>query len=148
MTRRDWLMLFIAFEGAPRGLDPVRLQKGLFLFAQEAQTVPSAERYVFRPYSYGPMSRDIYADLDDLVSDGLVERMPVEGQTWARYKPTLRGVEKGHRLINSAIARHADDTRRFYEMKQSVADMTFATLLEDVYDRYPAYATNSIFRRH
>jgi hypothetical protein len=140
-------MMFIAFEGAPRGLDPVRLQKGLFLFAQEARTVPVAQRYVFKPYSYGPMSRGIYADLDRLVADRLVEKVPVEGQTWARYKPTPRGIAAGRQLMVHAVAAHPDDTRRFYEMKQSVAEMSFARLLEDVYARYPEFATHSIFRR-
>jgi len=147
MTRSDWLMLFIAFEGAPGGLDPVRLQKGLFLFAQEATSVPSDQRYAFRPDSYGPMSRDIYDDLKALVSAGLVETVAVEGQTWSRYKPTLRGVERGRRLIREAVDNHPLATRQLFDTKQSVARMTFASLLEDVYERYPAYASRSIFRQ-
>jgi hypothetical protein len=27
MRRRDWLLLFAAYEGAPDGLDPIRFQK-------------------------------------------------------------------------------------------------------------------------
>jgi hypothetical protein len=37
MKRRDWLLLFAAYEGAPDGLDPIRFQKGLFLFAKRAR---------------------------------------------------------------------------------------------------------------
>lgn len=80
-------MLFIAFEGAPRGLDPVRLQKGMFLFAQETD-VPARQKYEFRAYNYGPMSPDIYSDIDKLVASGLVEPVAVEGQSWSRYRPT------------------------------------------------------------
>jgi uncharacterized protein YwgA len=147
MNRFDWLTLFVAFEGAPSGLDPVRLQKGMFLFAQEAETVPPGEKYVFRPYSYGPMSREIYTDLDRLAEQGLVEQVPVEGQTWSRYKPTNRGVERAHRLMREALARHDRDTKHFYRIKQVVAQTSFADLLEGVYDRYPEYAANSIFKR-
>ncbi len=53
MKRRDWLLLYAAYEGAPDGLDPIRFQKGLFLFAQRAQ-VPARSKYTFKPYDYGP----------------------------------------------------------------------------------------------
>lgn len=147
MTREEWLLLFIAFEGAPDGLDPVRLQKGMFLFAQEGKTVPEQQKYEFRPYSYGPMSRDIYTDIEDLVGKDLVEPVPVQGQTWCRYRPTNRGVERGHRLIKTAMEKHPVDATHLYSIKKSVAGVPFADLLEDVYKRYPDYATKSIFRR-
>jgi uncharacterized protein YwgA len=145
MTRRDWLMLFIAFEGAPRGLDPVRLQKGMFLFRQESD-VPADQKYEFRPYNYGPMSRGIYDDLDRLVSDGLAETTPVEGQSWSRYRSTERGVERARKLLDEAMAEHPRAARYLFDTKQSVASMTFDGLLEDVYERYPEYATRSLFR--
>jgi uncharacterized protein YwgA len=145
VTPRDWLLLFLAFEGAPRGLDPVRLQKGMFLFAQEAD-VPAGQKYDFRPYNYGPMSTDIYSDLDELVARGLVERVPVEGQSWSRYKPTETGVRLGSELLDNAKAKHDDAAHHLYETKRSVAAMTFNALLEDVYDRYPKYASESLFR--
>ena len=147
MNRRDWLLLFIAFEGAPRGLDPVRLQKGMFLFREEAGSVPTGETYEFRPYNYGPMSRDIYADLDALVDAGLVESEPAEGQSWSRFRPTNRGIERAHRLAQEAGEEHPGDARHLYDIKQSVASMSFESLLEDVYDRYPRYAANSVFKR-
>jgi uncharacterized protein len=139
-------MLLISFEGAPRGLDPVRLQKAMFLFAQEADA-PAEQKYDFGPYNYGPMSRDIYADVDELVAQGLVERTPVEGQSWSRYRPTSRGVDAGRALLGQAMTRHPDAAKHLFETKQSVASRTFESLLEDVYARYPDYATRSVFRR-
>jgi uncharacterized protein len=145
VTRRDWLLLFIAYEGAPSGLDPVRLQKGMFLFAQEAD-VPEGEKYAFRAYNYGPMSRDIYDDLDQLVAAGVVEEVPVEGQSWSRYRPTAGGVRRGEELLGEAKNLRADAAQQLYDTKHSVASMTFNALLEDVYERYPEYATESLFR--
>lgn len=145
MTRRDWLLLLIAFEGAPRGLDPVRLQKAMFLFAQETD-VPADQKYEFRPYNYGPMSRDVYDDIDGLVEAGLVERLPVPGQSWSRYNPTAEGVARGHELLKHALAEHSAAAGALYDLKESVASMTFNALLEDVYERYPEYATESLFR--
>lgn len=146
MNRRDWLALFVALEGAPDGLDPVRIQKGMFLFGQEAD-VPAGQKYSFRPYNYGPMSKSVYDDLDRLVADGLVKTVPVEGQSWFRYKPTGQGVTRGRELLATMLAEHPDATNRLYATKKAVASMTFRALLEDVYDRYPDFATNSIFRR-
>jgi uncharacterized protein YwgA len=146
MTRRDWLLLFIAFEGAPRGLDPVRLQKGMFLFAQET-SVPAVEKYSFRPYNYGPMSRAIYDDLDALLGEGVIEQALVEGQSWSRYRATDAGVRRGHELLDRARVEQPDAVGHLFETKQSVAAMTFDALLGDVYERYPEYASQSLFRR-
>ncbi len=89
MKARDRLLLFIALDGAPRGLDPIRLQKGMFLFAQES-AAGEDEKYSFVPYNYGPMSAQIYSDLDRLVADGVVEAAPERGQSWSRYSATIR----------------------------------------------------------
>jgi uncharacterized protein YwgA len=138
-------MLFISFEGAPRGLDPVRLQKGMFLFRQEVEGVPVTQKYSFRPYNYGPMSKAIYDDLDRLVADGLVEAVTVEGQSWSRYRPTGRGIERGMQLLENSHEHLA--IQHLYDTKRSVGEMSFDALLEDVYERYPEYATKSVFKR-
>ncbi len=144
--RRDWLILLIAFEGAPRGLDPVRLQKGLFLFAKETD-VPADQKYRFRAYNYGPMSKGIYDDVDELVASGLVDSVAVEGQSWSRYRPTVSGVSRGREVLELAQERHPRAAQHLYDIKSSVASMTFDSLLEDVYERYPDYAVQSVFRR-
>jgi uncharacterized protein YwgA len=143
MQPRDRLLLFVALDGAPRGLDPVRLQKGMFLFAQECN-VGDDEKYEFIPYNYGPMSAQIYSDLEDLVDDGLVEAVPVQGQSWARYVATDRGLAEGSRLMESEPS---DNARFLHAVKKEVASKTFKALLEDVYERYPDYAEKSVFRR-
>jgi hypothetical protein len=37
--------------------------------------------------------------------------------------------------------------RKLFEIKRLVAGMTFAELVEYVYERYPRFETRSIFRR-
>jgi uncharacterized protein YwgA len=146
MTPQDWLTLLIAFEGAPEGLDPVRIQKGMFLFAQETD-VPLAQKYDFRPYNYGPMSRRIYDDLDTLVAGGLVEQVPVRGQSWTLYRATPAGVARGNALVTQANAVHPEAVAHLFATKAAVASVSFEELLTDVYDRYPDMATKSVFRR-
>jgi uncharacterized protein YwgA len=144
MHARDRLLLFVALDGAPRGLDPVRLQKGMFLDAQESGAQED-DKYEFIPYNYGPMSAQIYSDLKDLVSEGLIEAVPVKGQSWSRYVATDKGLQEGRELLgrepSDAVAQH------LYRIKKDVASKTFKALLEDVYDKYPAYAEKSVFRR-
>lgn len=141
LTRRDWLLLYIALKGAPEGLDPVKIQKGLFLMAMEGG-LPENERYSFSPYLYGPMSSAIYQDVEHLESNGLIRGEPVPGYTWKRYTPTPAGVDVARGLLEKADARAA---RKLFEIKQQVAGQSFPTLLRDVYARYPEYATRSVF---
>lgn len=144
MKARDRLLLFIALDGAPRGLDPVRLQKGMFLDAQESDASAS-EKYSFVPYNYGPMSAQIYADLADLVAADLIEAVPVKGQSWSRYVATPKGLKEGQELLDSEPS--PSIAQSLHRIKKDVASKTFKALLEDVYDRYPAFAEKSVFRR-
>ncbi|HEX5990802.1 MAG TPA: hypothetical protein VFY75_11400 [Solirubrobacterales bacterium] len=144
MQARDRLLLLVALDGAPRGLDPVRLQKGMFLDAQESDA-QEGEKYTFVPYNYGPMSAQIYSDLDELRAEGLVEEVPVQGQSWSRYVATEKGLEAGQKLLDKEPSREVG--KQLYRIKKEVASKTFKALLEDVYERYPAYASKSVFRR-
>ena len=147
MKRRDWLLLFAAYRGAPDGLDPIRFQKGLFLFAKRAR-VSERSKYAFKPYVYGPMSAGVYSDLDRLVDEGLLERVPVPGHRWSRYKPTEVTFREGERILEQAGSEKLLDAARvLFDIKQEVSSVGFGELFERVYAEYPEYAVNSVFRR-
>src|ERR1700753_1416143 len=114
VTARDRLLLFIALDGAPRGLDPIRLQKGMFLFAMDEASKPS-ESYRFVPYNYGPMSVQIYRDLELLSESGMVESNPVEGQSWSRYTATEDGLVAAQKLLKKDPSETA--ARRLHAIK-------------------------------
>jgi uncharacterized protein YwgA len=147
MTRRDWLLVLSAYHGSPAGLDPVRVQKAMFLFARSG-AVPKAEQYEFRPYHYGPMSSAIYRDLDDLVGSGLLDKHSVPGKNWFRYAAT----DKGRKVANASL-RHLTDgdqtsrARRLFEIKQDISNLSFDDLIDRVYQDHPDMAVNSVFRR-
>jgi uncharacterized protein len=144
MQPRDRLLLFIALDGAPQGLDPIRLQKGMFLFAMDDAS-SAEESYDFVPYDYGPMSTQIYRDLEDLTERGLIAANPVEGQTWSRYSATEQGFGTAKDLLEQEPEQRA--ARLLYEIKTDVSTHTYQQVLEDVYDRYPKFASKSVFRR-
>lgn len=144
MQPRDRLLLFIALDGAPQGLDPIRLQKGMFLFAMDDAS-GSDEVYDFVPYDYGPMSTQIYRDLESLTEDGLIAATPVEGQTWSRYTATEDGLVAARDVLEGEPSQAA--ARLLYEIKSDVSSHTYQQVLEDVYDRFPDFASKSVFRR-
>jgi hypothetical protein len=148
MTRRDWLLLLLAYEGAPDGLHPVRVQKSMFLLAEDTELAfEPGERYDFVPYNYGPMSKQLYADLDELEADGLIRRVAVESQSWTLVRASPNGLAAATRLVDGITAHDIPAARRLFEIKGLVAGMTFTELVEYIYDRFPDYEARSIFRR-
>jgi uncharacterized protein YwgA len=144
MQPHDRLLLFIALDGAPGGLDPIRLQKGMFLFAMDDGSDPS-EAYDFVPYNYGPMSAQIYRDLESLAEQGLIEAKEVQGQSWSRYIATESGLVAARDLLSKEPSEAT--ARLLYGIKADVSSHTYKEVLEDVYDRFPEYASKSVFRR-
>jgi len=147
IARSDWLILFTAFEGAPDGLDPVRLQQGLFLFSR-CPGVPPRSKYAFEPGVYGPISDDLYEDLDRLAGERMLEPVPVKGAHWSLYKPIDATFERAKLILRQAEADDlVDATRQLAEIKQYVSSVGFGEMLERVYAGHPEFAANSVFRR-
>jgi uncharacterized protein YwgA len=130
--------------GEARALDPIRIQKGLFLLAQEG-ALREDERYSFRPYDYGPFSSQIYDDLDAMVDEGLVVREPVPGYTWNRFRLTPLGLAAAQSLAENLTQRQLVSARILNTLKRDVLSLSFNRLLRHVYGRYPDYAKNSVF---
>lgn len=143
LGQRDWLMLLLGV-GDARALDPIRIQKGMFLLAQEGG-VREDEQYLFRPYDYGPFSSRIYDDLDALVEEGLVAREAVPGYTWSRFRLTPEGLAETQEIADRLDEEHLQGVRFLLQMKSDVLTRSFNRLLHYVYRRYPDYAKNSVF---
>lgn len=145
MRRSDWLVLFLA--AAPGdALDPVRVQKGMFLFSMRAPVADHA-RYLFEPYAYGPMSRLLYGDVRRLQQAHTLEAAPIEDATWQLLALTPAGREQAADLRRRAEREHADALAQLDGIRREISGLSFSELLEHVYARYPDYATRSVFRR-
>src|SRR5215212_10104898 len=145
MTPADWLLLLVALDAPATGLEPVRVQKALFLLAREG-AVPPSERYWFLPYNYGPMSPRIYRDVEALIRRGLLERLPVPGYTWGRVRATQEGRTRALELVAAAGDRERRALDALRSIRQLVTSLSFADLLETIYERHPEYAVRSVFR--
>jgi hypothetical protein len=138
MTSRDWLLLLIG-----NGIDPIRIQKGMFLFAMESDAPPE-QKYTFQPYNWGPFSQPIYGDLEALQRDGLIERTQAAGAGYYRYRRTDTGDASARALAQSAPEQLVADIN---DARSAVMGVGFEGLLRRVYDRYPEFATKSLFKK-
>jgi uncharacterized protein YwgA len=143
LVRSDWLLLLLdrAALGAqgPDELDPVRIQKGMFLLSKRG---PARDLYDFQAYDWGPFSSDIYADLASLTRQGYLTEEKVPGRTWSTYRVTARGHERAMALAAQMRDDHAAWLR---QARDFLTTRSFAQLLREIYELYPDYAVNSRF---
>jgi uncharacterized protein YwgA len=145
MQRRDWLLLLLALRDASEALDPIRLQKGMFLLAQESD-LPIVESYKFDQYDHGPGSLEIYRDLNALRGRSLVESVREPGYTWFRYRPTAAGITAAQSILDDMSHVQRERALFLQEVKQGVLTMSFRLLLRHVYNGYPEFCHKSVFK--
>lgn len=140
----DWTLLVLA---AARGehLQPVQLQKALFLLGQNVPALKSGALpfYQFRPYDYGPFCSAIYRDLEDLQELGDVIAERSANTTYVTHRATPQGLRRaadlrGHLPTN--VASYLD------ALVAWVRAQSFASLLRSVYQAHPDMAANSVFQ--
>lgn len=142
--RQVVLLEYIDGANSP-GVDPIRIMKGLFIVAQEAPQgwLPQESRYSFEPYNYGPYSSAIYRHLDSLEAAGLLTSTQAPGTRWKSYVVSQKGAslaERNRNRMNDALVSY------IVEVREWLTGLTFEQLLNAVYDRYPDYASKSLFR--
>ncbi len=141
--RSAWLVLLLdrAVLGAsgPDELDPVRIQKGMFLLSQRG---PARGLYTFRAHNWGPFSSAIYGDLDAMTRQGYLDEQHEPGRTWSTYRVT----PSGHELAK-AMARQIGDANVVWlrSAREFLTTRPFTQLLRDIYEEYPEFAVNSRF---
>lgn len=137
----SWLLALIAGSSPDDDLlDPIRIQKGIFLLQQDG-VIPKPDRYKFMPYNYGPAAFGIYDDIRLLQADGLVIEQPSERHSYQVYRATPAGRKRAEGFLGSLPA---DVAARVMTTRSLVAGKEFRELLEYVYSRYPKYAEKSV----
>ncbi len=141
MDRKDWVLLALA--AAPeKTLQPVQLQKSLFLVWKRIHGIKD-EFYSFTPYHYGPFSKEVYHDADQLATEGMVLVIPQFGTSWSKYSLSSEG-EKRVDILKGV----ADPQVSEYLAKavQWAAKLSFRQLVSAIYEAYPDYRANSVFQ--
>lgn len=142
MTPKDWTLLAIA-AADEAGLDPVQLQKSLFLIGQRGRQHVGADFYNFVPHNYGPFSHAVYSDADRLAADGFISKERRDGNTFASFAITPLGKV----LANELRLRLAEGGDQFLDQTVAwVKSLGFRDLVQSIYKHYPEYRVNSVFR--
>ncbi len=139
LKREDWALLAIAAaDGAP--LEPVQLQKALFLLGKEMPKAVGRGYYHFTPYNYGPFDQGVYADAEVLAARGLVSIDTP--RRWAVYAATAEGLRRAAELSGQV----ADAWGYLRKVVAWARGLTFQQLVRAIYAAYPDQRANSVFR--
>lgn len=140
MLRGKDLLLTLLFF-AERVDGRTQVQKLTFLTQKETEL---GESYHFVPWKFGPFSRDVWKDLDLLVSEGIVIEIPQGGKDkTVGYLYAL--TKDGTRLVTDRILKHLDDSMlvQIRKIIENYSQMNLSELLTYVYEKYPEYTEKS-----
>ena len=135
----------LAIDSASAALQPVQLQKALFLFAAKVpvEVLPDTGRYQFRPYDYGPFSAEIYADAEALEQQGLVDISRPPASRYKEFRVTPVG-----RAAADALRAQEDPSVVNYlaNLVAYTQSLGFNQLVASVYEEFPGMKVNSVFK--
>lgn len=142
MERKDWALLVIAAaQGA--SITPAQLQKCLFLLGRERSEQVGDDFYDFQPYDYGPFDALVYRDAEKLAEEDLVVISCPPRRGWSEYAATLKSSERVKQLADNLPAGLGDFIG---EKVQWAMSLSFAQLVHAIYQQYPSFAVNGVFR--
>jgi uncharacterized protein YwgA len=138
-----------------------RLEKLLFLAAKE-QGVDDlvVDPFEFKPYHYGPYSKEIYEAVELLEEAGLVEEERFIGENQLDEAEELAldvadelGVERrflltptGEKVADLLASRMPEAFTKLSSVKRSYGNLSLKRLIRYVYSKYPEYAEESVIR--
>jgi uncharacterized protein YwgA len=144
VNSNDWLLL-VAHLARPHSLQPVQLQKVLFLLDKKlAPGQKLVERiYAFEPYDYGPFDSTVYSDAEAFAEQGLMQIQRQPGQTYRRYAATDAGSARAQQIaqqLSPPVVGYAQQVVTW------VRTLSFNQLVSAIYTEYPEMKANSVFR--
>jgi len=144
MERADWTLLVIS-TAAPNSLDPVQLQKSVFLLGKNCPQIVGDGFYNFQPYNFGPFDVRVYQDAEDLQVRGYVAIHRPQWRSWGEYATTAAGDERATRIFREdPTARSVSEY--IHRLVPWVRGLSFETLIKTIYEHYPEFRENSVFR--
>jgi len=140
MNKQELLLLVLDIGGS---LSPIQLQKTLFLIGTELSDIAPEEFYEFAPYDYGPFNPEIYSDVEILSLEGLAQIDNPLMRGWRRYGLTGEGTQKAREIADALDPELLD---RLEEKVAWVKKQSFTSLVRSIYEKYPEYSVNSVFK--
>ena len=131
-----------------------RFQKMIFLLqAKQSSTNSKPDLgFNFVPYDYGPYSKALQLDINDLIERGLIKEEPEMGQ-FGKYKYKYKITQTGQTLVERLLTKRKYSKHQFemlhkllIEIKNDINDKDIDLLLREIYTDYPAYAQFSKYQ--
>lgn len=145
MDNPKLLPLAILYANDQRPVEGVtKMQKLVFMAQRELEEL-GVTPYKFNPHDYGPFSKGLYDDLDELVKNGYVKQTD-EKTAGGNDRQCYKLTDKGERYIEKTLLLGGNAELRSDELeqlKQEYNEMPLLQLLKRVYRQYPDMATNS-----
>jgi uncharacterized protein YwgA len=139
---RSTLVLAALAPARGRFHTPVQLQKLLFLIDKNVAEAVEGPHFNFEPYDYGPFDKEVYATVDELARQGLVQAVET-GRSWRKFALTANGQESG----DDALASLDGQVRAYIEkLSEFVLSLSFPQLVSAIYKAYPDMRANSVFK--
>lgn len=132
LRRQRTVLSLLAVAGRP--VNATQIQKYLFLLKQETFLTSDSAFYDFLPYRFGPYSFSAHRETEALIGYGYIN----EASSGSATPLTLTPLG----LIESATV-DKDTTRAVRFILSKSGSASTRDLLEDVYNRYPWFASNS-----
>jgi uncharacterized protein len=136
---KDLLLTLLFFAEKVDGRTQV--QKLTFLAQEETGLGKS---YHFESWKFGPFSKDVWKDLDFLVTEGTVIEIAQGGKDkTVGYMYAL--TKEGARLVTDHILSQLDESAllQIEQIIRNYSQMNLSELLTYVYERYPEYTDKS-----
>lgn len=167
LTGPDLVLLLLRASGADASTQRdrvhgiTRMEKLLFLADQESPLPGKVhDALIFRPYNYGPYSKQVYEAVDVLEDADLVGEekalngRPLDAMEEASIAPdSTAGLERrfyltddGREVADYLARRHPEYYRLLDEVKGKYGNLPLRKLIQYVYRRYPKYAEESLIR--
>lgn len=152
LSRLDILLLLLKrgsddiSEGFIRG--KTRLQKLLFLMQDELKNRGYKAKFAFRPYLYGPYSRELYTDIEWLRMNKLIEVKTDFSEEVGIVTDFIITEEGKQRLIvamDSEISKNIDEIAKGVIEKYS--QMSVTQLVEFVHKKFSDYDKSQLKRK-
>ena len=144
LTAKDWLLLVVA-EADGEALQPIHVQKSMFLIGKELFELVGQDFYRFVPFRYGPYSKDVDGDLKALQKSGLIHSHPFYYD--ADRDPALQhaATSVGSSLAEDKSKELSEEARFFVSEVVGWARSTdFTHICRAIYHRYPETSVNSV----
>lgn len=140
--RRQNLVLAALSPAESSSYSPVQVQKLEFLIDRNVSGLTGGPYFNFVPYDYGPFDSEVYAILDALAAQDLVEKSQAVGRSWSTYRLTPEGLRVGRETLGTFDAKAQSYIQ---EVSQFVRQLSFAALVSAIYKAYPEMKANSVF---